>query len=97
MSYAIVLRFEGVTEEQYWAVNDKLGIDRDFTVDVPDGLLVHLAGPTDDGWVVSEQWASKGHQEAFMASRLGEALATIGVPPPVQVIESELVSAHTFG
>src|SRR5438045_1556190 len=29
MSYGIVLVFEGVSEDQYWAVNGKLGIDRD--------------------------------------------------------------------
>src|SRR5690349_11252426 len=98
MSYGIVLRFEGVSEDQYWAVNDKLGIDRDFTENVPDGLLAHLAGPVgDDGWVVTELWASREAQEAFMASRLGEALASIGVPPPAQVIDTDLVNAQTFG
>jgi hypothetical protein len=98
MSYGIVLRFEGVSEDQYWAVNDRLGIDRDFTENVPDGLVVHTAGPVgDDGWVVSELWTSKGDQEAFMASRLGEALAAVGVPPPAQVIETDLVNAQTFG
>ena len=93
MSYAITLRFEGVSEDTYWAVNDKLGIDRDFTTNLPDGLVVHSAGPVgDDGWVVSEVWASRAEQEAFMAGRLGEALGAIGVPPPAQVIDTDAVA-----
>ena len=95
MSYAITLRFDGVTEDQYWAVNEKLGIPRDLSENRPDGLLVHAAGPLDGGgWVVSEVWASRAEQEAFMAGRLGEALGAVGVPPPVQVIETEPVGLH---
>ena len=29
MSYVVIIRFEGVTEADYWSVNDKLGIKRD--------------------------------------------------------------------
>lgn len=95
MAYGITLRFEGVTEDQYWAVNDKLGVNRDGSGDWPDGVLSHTGGPTGDGWVVSEVWASKAHQEAFMAGRLGAALGEVQVPPPAQVIESELVNYQT--
>jgi hypothetical protein len=93
MSHLVVLRFEGVSEEAYWAVNEKLGIDRDFTRNVPDGLVVHTAGPVgDEGWVVSEVWETRAEQEAFMADRLGEALGAVGVPPPAQVITTDAVS-----
>ena len=93
MSYAIVLQFDGVSEEQYWAVNEALGIDRGFTTGLPDGLQVHTAGPIGDGgWLVSEVWRSKDAQETFMATRLGEALGGVGVPPPVQVLDTETVS-----
>jgi hypothetical protein len=59
MSYGIVLRFEGVDEAQYWAVNEKLGINRDGTGDWPAGMVSHAGGSTSDGWVVSEVWESK--------------------------------------
>ena len=95
MSYGIVLVFEGVSEDQYWAVNSKLGIDRDGTGDWPAGIVSHAGGPTATGWVVTEVWNSKADQEAFMGSRLGAALAAVGVPQPVQVIESDLVNYHT--
>jgi hypothetical protein len=98
MSYGVVLVFEGVTADQYWAVNDKLGINPDGTGDWPDGLITHTGGGTEDGgWVVSEVWASKDHQEQFMASRLGAALGEVQVPPPAQVLETEVVNHRSPG
>jgi len=95
MSYGIVLVFEGVTEDQYWAVNDKLGIKRDGTGNWPAGMVSHAGGPTaSGGWFVSEVWNSKGDQESFMSSRLGQALGEVGLPQPSQVIDSELVNFH---
>jgi len=92
MSYGIVLVFEGVGADQYWAVNDKLGIQSDGTGDWPAGIVSHAGGPTATGWVVTEVWDTKADQEAFMASRLGAALAEVGLPAPSQIIESELVN-----
>ena len=97
MAYGIVLVFDGVTADDYWAVNAKLGINPDGTGDWPDGLVSHSAGPTGTGWVVTEVWAVKADQEAFMTGRLGEALGAIGVPAPVQVIESDLVNHQVLG
>lgn len=96
MSYAIVLVFEGVGADDYWAVNDRLGINRDGSGEWPPGIVSHAGGPTATGWVVSEVWNSKADQEAFMASRLGTALGAVGVPAPVQVIESDLVNYQTI-
>jgi hypothetical protein len=95
MPYGIVLVFDGVGADQYWAVNDKLGIKPDGTGDWPDGMLSHVGGPTETGWVVAEVWNSKAEQESFMGSRLGAALGEVGLPQPAQVIESELVNHHT--
>jgi hypothetical protein len=95
MSYAVVLRFEGVNEDQYWSVCEELGIDRGFTQNLPEALVIHVAGPVgDDGWLVSEVWATRDAQEAFLADRLGPALATLGVPGPAQVIDSDPVNCQ---
>lgn len=95
MSYLIVIAFEGVSEADYWAVNDKLGINRDGTGNWPEGLMSHAGGPTaNGGWVVVEKWESKAAQEAFMGGRLGAALAEVGLPAPSQVIETETVNDH---
>jgi hypothetical protein len=96
MAYGIVLVFDNVTADQYWAVNDKLGIQADGTGDWPAGIRSHTGGPTEGGgWVVSEVWDSKADQEAFMGSRLGAALGAVGVPAPSQVIESDLANYQT--
>jgi hypothetical protein len=95
MPYGIVLVFDGVGADQYWAVNERLGIKPDGSGDWPDGMLSHAGGSTATGWAVVEVWNSKADQEAFMASRLGAALAEVGLPAPVQVIESDLVNYHT--
>ncbi|MGE0794259.1 MAG: hypothetical protein AB7H92_17040 [Microbacteriaceae bacterium] len=92
MAYGIVLTFDGVGADQYWAVNEKLGIKPDGSGDWPSGLRSHAGGPTATGWVVCEVWDSKASQEAFMGSRLGAALGEVGLPAPSQIIESELAS-----
>src|SRR5258706_7884879 len=93
MSYGLVLVFEGVTEKDYWSVNDKLGISRDGTGDWPEGMVFHTGGPTEGGgFVVMELWKSKAAQEAFMGSRLGAALGAVGLPAPSQMIETDTVN-----
>lgn len=94
MSYGIVFVFDGVGADQYWAVNDQLGIKPDGSGDWPAGILSHAGGPTATGWVVAEIWNSKADQEAFMTTRLGAALGAVGVPAPIQIIESDLVNHH---
>ena len=95
MAYALTLVFDGVTEEQYWAVNDKLGISRDGAGDWPAGMIIHAGGPTgDNGWLVSEIWDSRSSHESFMATRLGPALGAVGVPEPVQVFDADTVNVH---
>jgi hypothetical protein len=93
MSYGLVLLFDGVTERDYWTVNEELGIDQNNTDNWPDGIHFHTAGPTENGgWMVVELWESKAHQEAFMGGSLGAALARSGVKPPSQIIETNTVN-----
>lgn len=92
MAYALVLVFEGIGETHYWAVNERLGINRDGTGNYPRGLISHVGGPTPKGWVVYEIWDANASPQAFMESRLGPALAAAKVPPPAQVIETNAVN-----
>lgn len=94
MSYGLVYVFEGVTEADYWSVNDKLGIEREGDAGWPAGMISHVGGPTENGWVVIELWDSKEIQQAFLAERLGAALAATHVPEPVQMIETDPVSVR---
>jgi hypothetical protein len=95
MAAGVILEFEGVTEKEYLAVNDALGLDpATGEGEWPDGMISHSAGLRDDGrFVVMEVWDSPEHQARFMESRLGEALGKGGVTePPTSVTWIELIA-----
>jgi hypothetical protein len=99
MPEALILEFAGLGEADYTAVNKHLGIDmRTGQGEWPPGLLSHAAGQADDGtFIVSEVWAARADQEAFMASRLGQALAAAGVTAPPVVRWVTLLAYHQPG
>lgn len=81
MAEGLVLKFAGIGEAEYDAVNAKLDFDpKTGEGDWPPGLLHHAAGASDGGLVVTEIWESRQDQGNFMASQLGPALA--GMPEP---------------
>ena len=84
MAAALILEFDGVTLDQYYAVNAALGLDpQTGEGDWPDGLISHAAGLNEDGsLVVMEVWDTPEHQARFMEERLGEALAKGGITEP---------------
>jgi hypothetical protein len=93
----LILEFSDVSQEEYDAVNGKLGIDMTTgSGDWPEGLQMHFAGNTDRGtFVVTEVWATRADQEAFMQSRLGAALAAGGVTGTPTVTWVPLYAFHT--
>jgi hypothetical protein len=46
----------------------------------PAGLLVHVAGPTDEGVRIIDVWESEEAWEQFRAERLAPAIAALGGP-----------------
>ena len=71
---------------------------------LPDGLLVHVAGPTDEGVRVIAVWDSEDAWERFRSERLEPALAELGGPArqptfrglhPEQVLLRQRVPALT--
>ncbi len=100
MPAELILEFEGVTIEEYDAVNKVLGLDpASGEGDWPDGLVAHSAGLNDAGHlVVIEVWDTPEHQARFMDQRLGQALVSGGISgPPSSVTWIELVSHHHLG
>lgn len=96
MSDALILEFKGTTADQYNAVNAILGIDPvTGRGDWPPGLLSHTGAAGEGDLVVFEVWESKESQGAFMASRLGPALAQAGIPEPTRVEWLSVVGVHT--
>ena len=100
MPAELILEFEGVTTEQYFAVNEVLGIDpASGEGDWPDGMVAHSAGLNENGHhVVIEVWDTPEHQARFMENRLSEALAKSGITgPPSGVTCIELVTHQYLG
>jgi hypothetical protein len=49
----------------------------------PQGLILHAAGPTDEGFRIIAVWESKEAWERFLADRLGTAVDGAAEVPPV--------------
>jgi len=74
----------------------------------PDGLLLHAAGPTDEGFRIIGVWESEADWDRFRENRLGgggepgsarEAPATVRVLRPAHVVQgvTRSVSAPSGG
>jgi hypothetical protein len=86
MAEAIILEFPG-GPDLYNRVNEILGISpADGGGDWPDGMVSHVGASKDgNSLLVFEVWETQAHQEAFMNTRLGAALAQAGAPEPTRV------------
>jgi hypothetical protein len=75
MATVMLLRWDGVSEDQYEQAREKVGWDRE----VPDGAKLHVAGFSNDGMNVLDVWDSEESFRAFMDERLGPAVEEIGI------------------
>jgi hypothetical protein len=62
MAYGIVHRFAGGTEDQYRA---SIAAVHPSDGSLPEGQVFHVAGPSDDGWVIVAIHESKESWENF--------------------------------
>ena len=62
MAYGIVHRFAGGTEDQYRA---SLAAVHPSDGSLPEGQVFHVAGPSDDGWVIVAIHESQNSWENF--------------------------------
>lgn len=100
MAVQVILEFEGVTTDEYYAVNRNLGINETTGEgDWPEGLVTHAAGLNGDGHlVVVEVWDTAAHQQKFLEERLGAALVKGGITgPPSSFTLIELVAHQYLG
>jgi hypothetical protein len=65
-----------------------------FLQPVPEGLILHLAGPTDEGFRVIDVWDSEETWQRFRAERLGPAIAALGGPSRPEPTFRDLHPAH---
>lgn len=60
----------------------------------PAGLILHVAGPTDEGVRTIEVWESEQAWEHFQAKRLAPAIAALGGPARPEPTLRGLHAAH---
>jgi len=60
----------------------------------PDGLILHAAGPTDEGFRIIEIWDDEHAWQRFQAERLAPAIAALGGPSRPEATFRELHAAH---
>jgi len=59
-----------------------------------DGLILHLAGPTDEGFRIIDVWDSEEAFKRFEVERLQPAVAALGGPARPQPTFRDLHAAH---
>jgi hypothetical protein len=86
MPVGMLQMLQGVTKQQYDQVNEKLfGQSPPPTDQLPEGLILHSAGPAENGWYVYDVWESRDAFQRFMDDRLQPAVAEVmggGEMPP---------------
>jgi hypothetical protein len=89
MKAAVLMEWQGVTEQQYDQVMALLGLDSN----PPAGGSFHAAGLTKDGLIVFDIWDSQQAFEKFQRDRLNAAVKTVGLTSPPQV---RLIPIHNL-
>ena len=72
MAVAIIFEVPGAGHEQYDAVMERLGPEN------PAGRIYHVAGPSEEGWMVVDVWETVEHFEEFLAEELLPAARATG-------------------
>jgi hypothetical protein len=75
----------------YVFVHDIAAIDP-----IPQGLILHLAGPTDEGFRIIGIWESEAAWQLFQIQRLQPAIAALGGPSRPQSSFRDLHPAHVI-
>ncbi len=92
MAVSTVLEFPGVTREQY----ERMGAELGRMGSGPDGILIHVCGPTEDGWRIADVWESRDAFDGFADQRLLPAMAAVGGPQPSRREVYEIYHAGAF-
>jgi hypothetical protein len=85
MAVGMLQMLRGVTKEQYEQVNQVIFGQPTVPEDrAPEGLVMHSAGPSEDGWYIYDVWESREAFMRFMEGQLGDAVRQVfGEQPPM--------------
>lgn len=87
MKYGVRTEISGLKAEQYSGMHDVIG-PKSL---VAQGFISHMAGPTEDGWYMTDVWESKEDHERFMHDVVLPMMPPGGPQPKVEEFE-----VHTF-
>jgi hypothetical protein len=65
-----------------------------LTYPTPHGLILHLAGPTDEGFRIIAVWESEQAWQRFQAERLRPAVVALGGPARPEPTFRDLHAVH---
>ena len=83
MAVGIRIKLPGVHAEEF----DRVDAAIDVRGNHPDGLIFSASGPVKDGWRVVDFWESRAQFDAFLAERVGPAVAASGVSAQPDIAE----------
>ena len=79
MAVGMLLAGPGVTEESYRQLSETMFGSFPMTKEQsPEGLIIHSAGQSDQGYYVYDIWESKEHFERFLEGQLRPAVQELG-------------------
>jgi len=85
MAVGILQMQQGGTKEQYEQVTEAMfGQSTPAADQLPEGLIIHSAGPTEGGWYIYDIWESREAFQRFTDGQLGPAISQVfgDQPPP---------------
>lgn len=102
MAVGMLLAGEGVTRDAYVQVTEKMfGSFPMRAEQAPEGLILHTAGTTPDGFYIYDVWESREHFERFNEKLVGPAMQEIlggaepdGPIPEPQYYEIEVLAGR---
>jgi hypothetical protein len=79
MAVGVLLAGPAVTAESYKQLTEKMFGNFPMTEEQsPDGLIIHSAGQSDQGYYVYDIWESQEHFKRFVDGQLGPAVQALG-------------------
>ena len=79
MAVGMLLAGEGITAESYKQLTEAMFGSYPMPEEkAPEGLILHTAGESDQGWYVYDVWDSQEHFQRFVEKQLGPAMAAAG-------------------
>lgn len=93
MPIGMLFNQPGGTRELYESFNREMFGGALNPERAPDGLIIHTAGPTSDGWRIFDVWESREDFDRFMQEKVIPAMKALGVPqdgpePEIHELES---------